>query len=238
MTNITFKQAYDYYVANKSKLSLVETSENLLLDSGLRPLKCSGLNGDDQDELKQLAGMVRKRYGRLRDRVRNRKTVDWNGVFFSFEKSSLLQDSEDPDYIPTTTTFDEDFDEDDMEVETPKIKGVAASRKKFADCSPITKRRRTQALFDHLNEFAIDEGMTIHEVIDYIGFRTSYQRERKRAKVYGDLSREIFDGCNSMSANCCLYLKQHLELSKQKYTDLRLMLKPYVELVPYNLPST
>ena len=247
--SITFKQAYDYYVANTSKLSVTEISENLLLDSGFRPLKCSGLNGDDKGELTRLVGVVRKRYGRLRERTKNKKTVDWNGIFFSLEKSS--QDSEDLDIIPTTmcsnlkrssTNLEDDYypdsdsdsDADAAEIETHKVNSVMA-RKKFVDCSPITKRRRTQAIFDHLNEFAADEGMTIHEVIDYIGFRTSYQRERKRAKVYGDLSREIFDGCNSMSASCCLYLKQHLELSKQKYTDLRLMLKPYVELVPYNL---
>ena len=111
-------------------------------------------------------------------------------------------------------------------------------RKKFEDLGPVAKRGRTETLMEVLQATAVGESLTPVQLLGYIGHRLTYLTDKKLSKFFKSVekSADIFSR-KDVPLELALFLKEKCYITKRHWTELRLHLKPFVELPVYDSMS-
>jgi hypothetical protein len=108
-------------------------------------------------------------------------------------------------------------------------------RKRFEELGSVSKRGRTESLMEVLQSTAEDENVSPVQLLGYIGHRLSYLTDKKLASIFKSVERgEEITTKKTIPIELALFLKEKCSISKRHWTEMRLHLKPFVELPVYD----
>ena len=227
---ITEDEAYNFYRLNKKKgFSRVEIAEQILTQTGF-PIKDTA--DLDEDELIMFEGaqdIIRRRLIRLVEAVQKRNFKNFKGdeTFFDIRKFQGLvkEDSQTLSQESNSSTHSW------LEEQVPSQDYDSRKRKPFEEIGARTKRRRTDDIFHLVVKEAEKQQITVTVLLAYLGYRASYQENKTISANFKTVTNDCSN--NTVPLDLCLYIREKCEIGKATWTDLRLALKPFVNLVPY-----
>ena len=123
----------------------------------------------------------------------------------------------------------------DLEIEIPSRPRTKRSFP-FTDVGPKAKSIRTKEIFEHLLETADKENISPERLAAYLGYRVSYLNRKKISKTFKDIFDEEEEE-TKVDIPQALFIREHCQIGRGVYTDLRLALKNKTILPPHNLLS-
>jgi hypothetical protein len=231
---LTEVEAYEFHFCNKN-LTKTEKGEQLLTLTGL-PIKDVNLMLDEElESFERAQAVVRKRLDRLIERVQKKRYLPSSDVFFDLKDFPTLVQEDSQKFSQSSVTSTHSWLE---EAEPSQDNSDSRKRKSFDDVGSRTKRRKTDEIFDLIQNEALKLNVSTVQLIAYLGYRASHQENKTLSATFRKISEGVqTEDRKSVPLNLCMYIREQCELGKKTWTDLRLLLKPYVILVPYGQTS-
>ena len=246
MSELLKGEVYDFYISDKNKnISLTDISEKILFELGL--------NIKSENEIAELvngpslfasaSNVVKNRLYRLTKIIQKRKKG------FPFEDSSRNEVFFDLREYPELTRIDDSSSENfsqssntsrvsnlsDLEIEIPSRPRIKRSFP-FTEVGPKAKSIRTKEICDFLLETANKENISPERLAAYLGYKVSCLKNKKVAQTFKDIFDEKEEE-TKVELSQALYIREHCQIGRGIYTDLRLALKNKAILPPHNLLS-
>ena len=229
MLEITKGEVYDFYRKedNFKKFSRTELAEKLLLEIGL-DIKSENdisqfVNGSEI--FSSASKLIIKRLARFTDDLKSRKrkfTPDdpkWNDVFFDLRDfPELIREEVSQNDFSQSSNASRTSNTSDLEIEIP-----SRPRSKrgfpFLEVGPKAKTMRTKEIFDLLLETAEKENLPPEKLAAYLGYRVSYQKNKKLAAKFKSIFEE---GRTSEEVEPvqALYIREHCQIGRRVYTGI------------------
>ena len=237
MEPITAAEIYGYYMQNKTSGTQIDVIEAFLLDKLRISFRHS--NPEVTAVYKQQLNKLLSSFKELLRKIKNaKKTANLNQVIFmdSHTCTYLIQLAEQGNFQDTVYPEDENrnaSDENEFEEDEEKEKHFY---KKFSELTTQSQRyRRTKELISSINKWVKKEDYPLHRLLGYIGYSHCYNENKKLAKIFEKIWHgEDVELKKEVPLETAIYLKERALISKRNYTDIRLTLKPFVELPAYN----
>ena len=218
-----------------NKVDFFELAKQLLMSCGhFKSLNTIAKSTEEHELLDSVIHMCRKRYIRLHDKAK--KVVKKTGSGMEVFAREVFVDLTDfPSLLSSGSQCSQASSRSsvlsDLELSVPfeSLK----KRKNFDDLSSTSKRARTSGLYDQLLKTAESENVSPARLAAYLGFRASYMSNKSLAHSF----QSLFDGANSLNkvdTTLAIYLKEHCQIGRSVYTDVRLLLRKQVEFPPYH----
>lgn len=217
------EDAYNKFLQLRA-LSKTEVAEQLLTETGLSIKKVKSMSEDEVICFERAQDVVRKRLIRLIERVqkKNKAFFDGSETFFDLSDFPTLVKEEDSQCLSQCSNSS---NKSWLELEEPSFdRSEFRKRKAFEEVGTKTKKRRTDEIFQLLQQEADRQEISVAKLLSYLGYRASYQKSISDEKPPS----------STVPMDLCLYIREQCEIGKKNWTDLRLLLKPYVTLVTYD----
>ena len=185
---------------------------------------------EQETSFKNVKDLMRKRWNNLHEkwkksnRIMNQFNKETNDTFIDIEKDFPILVSYERYDVPNSQSSNVST-KSWIEDEVPVVK----LRKEFEDLMPKQKRRHTDEIYEALISKAEELSIDPVKLICYLGSRASYMDNKRIAQSFVDLGKGKSD---EMSLEKATYLKTHLWLSKQGWTELRLEMKNHQVRLP------
>ena len=220
------------------KLDFVQISKDVLSSSGfLKPIIDIRKSPESSEVLDSVVELTRKRLQRLHEKAskayKQRKTEPGKE---DFRNDVFLDLSDFPSLLNTNSQCSQSQSsrcstQSDLEVSIPYE--PPKKRKTFDELSSATKRARTSDLYEHLLQTAKSQDISPGRMAAYLGSRSTYMSDKALSHSF----QSLYDGSktlNKIDSTLAVYLKEHCQIGRSVYTDLRLLLQKHVEFPPYN----
>ena len=201
--------------------------------------KYDDLTDDDVQTVDKITEKIRMRFVHLQKAVKSRKLV-----MGSDKASATFVKVEDFDGLDDICNSEEHFRDSESEVDDPSIilegkktQGMPKYRKPLDKLSePKTRASRTKVEFEAFKDFCTANQITVAQGAGYFIQRYYYNSN----KILAKLGNELFKGeadikvVPELSVELGFHFVERFRMSRQKYTNLRILLLPYVIFPPYN----
>ena len=227
-TILEIKEVLDMY-ANWNYPKRGKFIQKLIEDSGL---SLSIPNNDQTEkEFLRLKDLVGGRWDRLH---KNFKDANYSWVNFKKDPNDVFIDLliDFPNIVkyeaikPIGSQASTSSARSWLEQETPARK----MRKDFDDMVPRSKRRLTEPIYDAIHEAAEDINIEPEDLLLYLGSRMTYLKNKKMSNAFESIKDGSYINKQQFPIEKAASIKTQLWLSSREWTELRIVLDPYVRL--------
>ena len=231
---LTEEDAYQFHLRHRL-LTKTEKGEQLLLHTGLAIKDVSLMLEAELISFEKAQAVARRRLDRLIERIRRKRYSPTTDTFFDLNDFPLLLKDDSQKFSQSSFTSTQSWLE---ELEPSQDNSDSKKRKAFSDVGTRTKRRRTDEIYELLLQEACKLDLSVVQLISFLRYRACHQENKKLAETFRQISEgKKTEDKKTVPLNLCMYIREHCELGKKTWTDLRLLLKPFVILAPYALTS-
>ena len=246
---ITNKQMFNHAKNNKN-LTQTDLLESLLLERfGISALL---LKDAEYIQYETAISSIRKKLCAFLQNCSKSKTLRYvnEDVFLDLDDFPLLRSlkdrakNNDPCFLKeggssTHTTFVASKNPTVNPLDNEGRDWRKTSRKHFDDLQSHKQRQsRSDPILRQIKSWAEEENMQVENLIAFLGYRYCWPQNPKLANVFKCIWKdEEVNSVQNVPVEVATYLKEASLIGKRKYTDLRLILKPYVIFPPYDAVS-
>jgi hypothetical protein len=236
---------HEFYLKNYRQFSKTELSEKILLECGLNIRSENDISEltNGPESFSSATRIVAKRLNRLLQSLKPKRQAfspddpRYHDVFFDLRDFPDLIAEEESQNLSQASTSSRVSNLSDLEVEVPSQRKPKRLFP-FDELGPKSKKMRTRALLDQLLETSEKESISPEKLIAYLGYKVSYQKNKRTAQIFKDIyDGKDFSSVQEVDTSTALYLREHCQIGRNIYTDLRIALKEKVLLPPHNLLS-
>ena len=221
-------EVYDFYLKDENfkQFSKTDLAEKILMECGLNIKK--------EDEIAMLnngaeifcsaSKIVLKRLVRLVDIIQSKKKgflandPRRNDVFFDLRDfPELMVEDISQATLSQSSTSSRLSVLSDLEIEIPS----QPRRKKsfpFLEVGPKAKTIRTKEIFELLLDTAEKENLAPEKLVAYLGYRVSYQKNKKLANIFKEIFEDRQDSLKDVEPSQALYIREHCQIGRRIYT--------------------
>ncbi len=240
---------YDFVVQSEEGSKSPTVFRNLLLTLPVKDVKENSPK-EETEALNKVLNVLRCRFARLQRRQQAKKWFQSNPsaraeVFFDLndfpvlirehesQSSGLSQrtDSQRSTLELEVPSHGAEQVEEEENADGADASEVPAKRKLLGDLQVRSQYRRTDKIYSKVLESAEEEGMEPTKFIAMLGHRASYKSDRRVASQFQNIV-EGKSGPQEVDLELAIFLKSHLQIGRDLYTDLRLLLKDKVIFPP------